>query len=936
MDKRSVYDFTALEQKWQAHWKRTRAFEVDNTSEKPAYYVLDMFPYPSGQGLHTGHALGYVASDIVTRYKKSLGYNVLHPMGFDAFGLPAEQYAQEVGQHPRVTTAANVKRYRAQLERLGIAFDWNREVCTSDPDYYRWTQWTFLKLFDSWYDRQEKRAKPISALLEILSRKGNGQLAAACNEETPTITAAQWHTMASEEQQRFLLHYRLAFLHESLVNWCPALGTVLANDEVKEGLSERGGHPVVKKKLKQWSLRTTAYADRLLEGLEEVDFPQALKEMQHNWIGRSQGANIRLKVVSDEPIEDIVTFTTCPETIYGLTYVVLAPEHPSIQQFIQRQQAGDQEAEQRAAHLLDYQTQAANLSERERMQKAEEVSGCFTGFYATHPLTHAQLPIWVGDYVLHSYGTGAVMGVPAHDKRDHAFATHFQLPITRVIEGKEEERWGKHAVGTMINSALLDGLSVAEARKRIIEEIEKRGVGRSNIQYRLRDAVFSRQRYWGEPFPIYYKGDVPYAMDEDKLPVRLPEIDDFKPTADGQPPLARAKGWHTAEGHPIEYNTMPGWAGSNWYFLRYMDPHNQKAFADKKAMEYWGAVDLYVGGAEHAVGHLLYARFLTMVLYDLGYLPFQEPFKKLVNQGMIQTTSHFVYRIKGTNQFVSYGKKDSHDTTPIRVPYTMVTKKVLDTEAFRQWREGFADATFILEDDAYICGQAIEKMSKSKHNSVNPDEVIQQYGADTLRLYIMFIGPLTQSKPWDTEGIEGVSRFLQKVWKLFHTQDRTHPSYTGDPSLGQEKIIHQAIKEVRNSIERYAFNTAVSHLMIAVNALLKESCVSKALLKDFLRLLAPLAPHIAEELWQHLGEKTSILAAGIPDYNPEKLISEQVTYPVAINGKRRAEITVPVDAPLQVIQQAAVQEKIIQKWLADKRVKKVIVIPKKMVNIVVG
>ena len=936
MTKKRSYDFSALEKKWQAFWKANSAFRAYDDTKKPKYYVLDMFPYPSGQGLHTGHALGYVASDIVARYKRSCGYNVLHPMGFDSFGLPAEQYAQEVGQHPKLTTAANVARYRQQLESLGLYFDWDRTFSTSDPDYYGWTQWLFLLFFETWYDREKGCAMPISSLVERLAQKGNADVHAACTEGTPTITAEEWHHMDEKAQQAFLLHYRLAYLHHSVVNWCPGLGTVLANDEVKDGLSERGGFPVEKKKMQQWSLRITAYADRLLEGLDGLAWSDALKEMQRNWIGRSEGALIHLEVADERAEEDIVTFSTLPETIFGITYVILAPEHPYVQKFIAWQAEGDAAQQKRAHDLRQYKQAAAHLSERERMKKAEHASGLFTGFYAKNPFTQEHVPIWIGDYVLEGYGTGAVMGVPAHDARDKAFAQHFSLPIVQVIDGKEEETQGKNAKGTMINSSFLNGMQVQQARPHIIEALEKRGIGKRKVQYRLRDAVFSRQRYWGEPFPIYYKEGVPYPMDPAQLPLCLPEIDDYKPTAEGAPPLARAKNWTTPEGNAIEYNTMPGWAGSSWYFFRYMDAHNTKAFASKASLDYWKEVDLYIGGTEHATGHLLYARFFTKILHDLGYVSIEEPFKQLINQGMIQATSHFVYRIKGTNQFVSHGQKEAYDTTALRVHHQLVHKKVLDLEAFKKWRSDFSDATFILENGQYICGQEIEKMSKSKHNGINPDDVMAQYGADTFRLYMMFLGPLTQSKPWSTQGIEGIARFMQKVWKLFHSQtpDTLYATHE-PPSQEAERAIHTAIKHVTHSLERYAFNTAVSALMICANTLLEENCTSKKVLDDYVRLLAPFAPHLGEELWQRLGHTTSILEAPMPRYDPAKLTSSTESYPVAINGKKRAEITVPTASSRETIEKEALAEPSLQKWIADKTIVKVIVIPQRMVNIVV-
>ncbi|MEM7362162.1 MAG: leucine--tRNA ligase [Bacteroidota bacterium] len=931
------YDFLSIEKKWQSYWKKYHSFGIKNDSSKKKFYVLDMFPYPSGQGLHTGHALGYVASDVFARYQRSLGYNVLHPMGFDAFGLPAEQYAQEVGAHPKVTTERNIQRYREQLESLGLSFDWDRVVSTADTDYYRWTQWLFLLLYNTWYDRKERSAMPIETLIDRLAKEGNTHLEAVCASQTPTVTAKEWNKMTHEAQQKLLLSYRLAYLDESVVNWCPGLGTVLANDEVKEGFSERGGYPVIKKKMQQWSLRITAYADRLLEGLDSLDWSDALKEMQRNWIGRSEGADVIFQTEIPGVNEPIITFTTCPETLFGVAYLVLAPEHPYVQKIIDAQCNGDGQAQQRAKEVAQYTEASLNISERQRMQEVHKVSGVFTGFHAIHPITQKKLPIWVAQYVIGSYGTGAIMFVPAHDCRDKAFAQHFSLEEIKVIDGKEGETEGKEAKGTMINSDFLNGMQVKEARKHIIEELEKRHIGKRKIQYRLRDAVFSRQRYWGEPFPIYYKDDIPYPMDEQTLPLRLPDLEDYKPTADGSPPLAKAPNWTTAQGDPIEYNTMPGWAGSSWYFFRYMDPTNNNAFASKEAIEYWQEVDLYVGGAEHATGHLIYARFFTKVLNDLGYVPIEEPFRKLINQGMILATSHFVYRIKGSQQLVTYHKKEAYDTTPLRVDHSLVEKGVLNCEALKKWRPDFADATFILEEDGtYVCGQEIEKMSKSKHNAINPDDVIARYGADTFRLYMMFLGPITQSKPWDIQGIEGVARFMQKVWKLFHSgKDRRFHTTQEAPEEQAERAIHKGIKGVREGIERYAFNTAVSSLMICVNTLLELQCTSTQVLKTYVQLLAPFAPHLAEELWHQLGYTSSVMEAPMSMFDPKKIVEKEEVYPVAINGKKRAEISVPTGSSREIIEEKVQKHPLIQKWLTGKKIQKIIIVPAKMVNLVI-
>ena len=923
MPKKRVYDFTAIEQKWQAFWKKNNTFQASSDLSKPKCYTLTMFPYPSGQGLHTGHALGYVASDIVARYKRAQGYNVLHPMGFDSFGLPAEQYAQEVGQHPKITTARNTKRYREQLESLGLSFDWQRAVTTSHPDYYRWTQWLFLSLFETWYDNQTQRARPIDDLITILEKKGNTTIQAACSKETPSLTAQAWRAMNQSEKENFLLYYRLAYLSDSVVNWCPGLGTVLANDEVKDGLSERGGYPVEKKKMRQWSLRITAYADRLLNGLDNLDWRESIKEIQRNWIGRSEGVNVQFKLSTQEKEAPITTFTTRAETLFGVTYLVLAPEHPLIKKMIQGLAVRGLHTESQA--LAAYQNTALNLSERQRAQKAQEINGIFTSYYAIHPLTEKEIPIWVADYVLGSYGTGAVMGVPAHDERDHCFATHFNIPIINVIQPDED---------TMIHSDFLNGMRIKKARKHITQILFNKGIGQPKVQYRLRDAVFSRQRYWGEPFPIYYKDSTPYPMNPSQLPLTLPEIKAYKPTTKGDPPLARAQGWHTAEGHPIECNTMPAWAGSSWYFFRYMDPHNEKEFVSQKAADYWKAVDLYIGGAEHATGHLLYARFFTQVLYDRGYVPIQEPFQKMINQGMIQATSHFVYRIQGSNQFVTHGKKEDYQTTALRVDHTLVKNKVLNLEAFKKWRKDFENATFILENNEYICGQEIEKMSKSKHNAINIDEVIATYGADSFRLYIMFIGPITQSKPWNTQGIEGIVRFIQRVYQLFHNPAGDFEVPNGPPSPAAERAVHLAIKNIKESIQRYTFNTAVSSLMICLNTLREVGGYDKTLLTYYLQLLGLFAPHLAEEFWEKLGHKQSILHAPLPDYDPSKIIEKSLTYPIAINGKIRSTIELSLDSNEETIRKKVLSHPGLAKWLQGKKIKRFIVIPKKMINFV--
>ena len=919
------YDFKAIEQKWQQYWAKHQTFRTQEDPARPKYYVLDMFPYPSGAGLHVGHPLGYIASDVVARYKRSQGYNVLHPMGFDAFGLPAEQYALQTGQHPAKTTAQNSARYQAQLQRLGLSFDWDRSVCTSDPAYYRWTQWIFLQLFHSWYDTALQKARPITALVACLEKEGNVHLQAACDEDTPTITAEAWQQMPAKEQQALLLKYRLAFLAATTVNWCPALGTVLANEEVKEGVSERGGHPVVRQKMQQWSLRMTAYADRLLDGLDALDWPASIKEMQRNWIGKSTGATVTFQATPPQGTAlALEVFTTRPDTIFGVTYLALAPEHPGVQPLTTPAQQ---------AAVAAYVAQAQHRSERERLAAVKCVTGVFTGTYTKHPFTGQLLPIWVADYVVAGYGTGAVMGVPAHDRRDHAFALHGGLPIVPVVAGGNVQAAAYEAQeGRLINSAFLDGLTVQEATARVVQKLEATQLGQRKTTFRLRNAIFSRQRYWGEPFPIFYQDGMPYALPEAALPLALPAVKTYRPTPTGQPPLGHADHWQTAEGYPLELSTMPGWAGSSWYFLRYMDPHNAQAFVSPQAQAYWQAVDLYIGGAEHATGHLLYARFWMHFLYDLGHVSVQEPFQKLINQGMIQGQSCFVYRIKGTQQWVSHGLSKQYDTVPMHVSIDLVKDGVLDTEAFKQWRPEFQTATFILEDGQYRCGSEVEKMSKSKHNVVNPDPIIDQYGADTLRLYTLFLGPLEQAKPWDTRGIEGVFRFLHKLWQLFHpAQGLT----TAPPPAAALKVLHKTIKKVQDAMERYALNTAVSAFMICVNELTALSCCHQAVLQALVVLLAPFAPHMAEALWQHLGHTSSVAHAPCPRWDAQYLQEDTFEYPITVNGKVRARLALALDAPHAMIEQQVLAAASIQPWLQGKPVKKVIIVPQRIVNVVV-
>ncbi|MEM7383183.1 MAG: leucine--tRNA ligase [Bacteroidota bacterium] len=922
------YDFQAIEQKWQQYWATHHTFRTAVDVDRPKYYVLDMFPYPSGEGLHVGHPLGYIASDIVARYKRSKGYNVLHPMGFDAFGLPAEQYAMQTGQHPAVITAKNIRRYQEQLQRLGLGYDWGREILTSDPAYYRWTQWIFLQLFESWYDTSLQKAQPIERLVAIFQQAGNGSVEAACDEDIPIFTARAWQQMTEQQQQLLLLKYRLAFLADTTVNWCPALGTVLANEEVKDGFAERGGYPVIRKQMQQWCLRITAYADRLADDLERLSWPTSTKEMQRNWIGRSVGTALTFEAQTQQgQAYPIQVFTTRPDTIFGVTYLALSPGHPLVNALTTPSQHAAVEA---------YVTQALRRAANDRLDTAKQVTGVFTGTHAIHPFTGKRLPIWVADYVVAGYGPGAVMGVPAHDSRDHAFAKHFELPIIQVIAGADTTQAAYEAAeGTLINADFLDGLSVQEATTRAMQRLEETQIGTRKTLYRLRDAIFSRQRYWGEPFPIYYKDGIPYALPAAQLPLELPTVKACKPTTTGQPALGNAANWQTQAGHPLELSTMPGWAGSSWYFFRYMDPHNATCFVGDKAQAYWQSVDLYIGGAEHTTGHLLYARFWTKFLYDLGYVRVQEPFQQLINQGMIQGKSSFVYRIKGTNQFVSYHLRHDYDTIPMHVAIDLVEDDVLDVAAFRQWRPELATASFVLEDGQYICGSEVEKMSKSKYNVVSPDTVIAKYGADTLRLYTMFLGPIDQTKPWDTHGIEGVFRFITKVWRLFHEQSGIFTITEQSPSLAARKAVHKAIKKVEEAIRRYTFNTAVSTLMVCANELTALSCNSKGVLQDFVRLLAPFAPHLAEELWQLLGHTQSVAQAPFPKYDAQYLQEDTIAYPIAVNGKVRATITFELGVPQETIEKRVLTHTTIQKWLQGQPPQRVIIVPQKMVNVVV-
>ena len=918
------YNFREIESKWQAFWAANDTFKAEVDTTKPKYYVLDMFPYPSGAGLHVGHPLGYIASDIYSRYKRLCGFNVLHPMGYDAFGLPAEQYAIQTGQHPAVTTEKNIARYREQMDRIGFSYDWSREVRTCDPEYYKWTQWAFLKMFDSWYDNVEQKARPIADLEAAFAQGGSAAVDAACGEVAP-FTAEQWAAFSDKEKAAVLMQYRIAYQGETAVNWCPALGTVLANDEVKEGYSVRGGHPVEQKKMTQWQLRVSAYAGRLLEDLEGLDWTDSLKDMQRNWIGKSQGAEMNFKVSNGTEEYDMTIFTTRADTVFGVTFMVLAPESEWVEKLTTPEQKGAVE---------EYLAMAKKKTERERMMEARKVTGVFSGSYAVNPLTGEKVPVWIGEYVLAGYGTGAIMAVPAHDSRDYAFAKTFNLPIIPLIEGCDVSESSFDAKeGVMCNSGFLNGLTVKEAIPAAIDYVEKHGIGHRKVNYRLRDAIFSRQRYWGEPFPMYFKDGVATPMTLADLPLQLPEVDKFLPTESGEPPLGRAKDW-TYDGYQIEMSTMPGFAGSSAYYLRYMDPHNSEALVSGEANGYWQDVDLYIGGTEHATGHLIYSRFWNKFLYDLGYICKNEPFKKLINQGMIQGRSNFVYRIIGTNTFVSVGLKDQYETTEIHVDVNIVRNDRLDLEAFKAWMPEFATAEFILENGEYICGWAIEKMSKSMFNVVNPDLICDTYGADTLRLYEMFLGPLEQSKPWDTKGIDGVNRFIKKVWRLFY--DRDGLIVTDEKAIPDElKALHKLIGKVRTDIEAFSFNTAVSAFMIAVNELTDLKCSKREILEPLIILLSPFAPHVTEELWEALGHKESITYAAFPEYVEAYTIENTCTYAVSFNGKTRFTVELPmdmsredVDAHVRGLDQTA-------KYVGEGNIVKVIVVPGKIVNIVV-
>ncbi|MBQ52633.1 MAG: leucine--tRNA ligase [Leeuwenhoekiella sp.] len=941
------YDFNAIEEKWQEYWSDHGTFQAKNNSDKPKYYVLDMFPYPSGAGLHVGHPLGYIASDIYARYKRHQGFNVLHPQGYDSFGLPAEQYAIQTGQHPAITTETNIARYREQLDKIGFSFDWSREVRTSNPEYYKWTQWIFIQLFESWYNNDTNQAEHIDTLIAKFEAEGNASVNAVCDEDVETFTAEEWNSASAKAKQELLLKYRLTYLAETEVNWCPALGTVLANDEIVNGVSERGGHPVVRKKMTQWSMRISAYAQRLLDGLQYIDWPQPLKDSQTNWIGRSKGASVQFKIKDSE--ETISVFTTRPDTIFGVTFMTLAPELDLVKEITTPEQKAEVDA---------YIEATAKRSERERMADVKTISGAFTGAYAEHPFTKEPIPIWIGDYVLAGYGTGAVMAVPCGDQRDWDFATHFNIPIKNIFDGVDisEQAYAEKDATPLKDSDFLNGLAYKQALPKAIEALEKLGAGKGKVNYRLRDAVFSRQRYWGEPFPVYYVDGMPQMIDAAHLPIHLPEVEKYLPTEEGEPPLGRADVWawdiqanavvsNDKIDHetvfPLELNTMPGWAGSSWYFFRYMEKAlRDEAFASEEAMEYWQNVDLYIGGSEHATGHLLYSRFWVKFLKDRGFAPVEEPFKKLINQGMILGTSAFVYRIEGENKFISAQSKKDLSVQPIHAPVEFVNASdELDVEAFKNWRPEFKDAEFVLENGVYKVGREVEKMSKSKYNVVNPDDICEEYGADTLRMYEMFLGPLEQAKPWNTAGISGVHNFLKKLWKLYHQVDKAGnlgDFEVSDAPASKEamKTLHKTIKKVQEDIENFSFNTSVSTFMIAVNELAAAKCNNREVLEPLAVLISPYAPHIAEELWSLLGHDESIATASFPDFDEKHLVESSKEYPISFNGKMRFTMELPLDLSKDEIEKAVRAHEKTQEYLGGREPKKVIVVPGKIVNFV--
>ena len=948
------YHHKEIEARWQKYWSDNKTFKANNNSPKPKYYVLDMFPYPSGAGLHVGHPLGYIASDIFARYKKLKGFNVLHPMGYDSFGLPAEQYAIQTGQHPAVTTQVNIEGgvdkqgnhiegYEKQLKKIGLGYDWDREVRTSDPTYYKWTQWIFIQLFNSYYDKDADKALPIENLISIFEKQGNSNVNVVSEEDVPNFSAEEWNSYSEKQQQEILLNYRLTFLAEAEVNWCPGLGTVLANDEVVNGVSERGGFPVIRKKMTQWMMRITAYADRLLKDMEKIDWPTPIKDAQTYWIGKSNGASVSFQIQNTNKKIDV--FTTRPDTLFGVSYVTLAPEHPLVLEIV---------TDDKREAIQNYIAQTSKRSERERMADVTKITGEFTGAFAIHPLTGEELQIWIGDYVLASYGTGAVMAVPAGDERDYKFAKHFDLAIPAIFKDIDisETAFVEKEGFVLENSDFLNGLGCKEATEKIISVLEEKEIGKGKVNFRLRDAVFSRQRYWGEPVPAYYKEGVPYMLEEKHLPLVLPEVDEYLPTETGEPPLGRAKNWawDTVNEEvvstdlidqkiifPLELNTMPGWAGSSWYFLRYMDANNEKEFASKEAMDYWQQVDLYMGGSEHATGHLLYSRFWQKFMFDRGWAPNDEFAKKLINQGMILGVSAFVYRINGSNVFVSEGLKDKHETTPIHVDVSLLKDggDELDTEKFIAWREEYVNAEFITEDGKYICGREVEKMSKSKYNVVNPDDICEQYGADTLRLYEMFLGPIEQAKPWNTQGLSGVYSFLKKMWRLYHNGEGENFFLSEEePTKAEMKVLHQTIKKVDEDVNDFSFNTSVSNFMIAVNELTKLNCNKRAVLEPLIVLISPYAPHIAEELWEKAGQNGSVAFAEFPEFDSKWLVEDSKDYPVSFNGKMRFKMELPMDLTKEQIQEIVMSDARTQKQLDGRTPKNVIIVPGKIINIV--
>ncbi|MDB5134216.1 MAG: leucine--tRNA ligase [Mucilaginibacter sp.] len=957
------YQFKDIEQKWQQFWAENQTFKADNNSAKPKYYVLDMFPYPSGAGLHVGHPLGYIASDIFARYKRLKGFNVLHPMGYDSFGLPAEQYAIQTGQHPAITTETNIATYRRQLDQLGFSFDWSREVRTSSPGYYKWTQWIFMQLFNSWYNKAADKAESIDKLVAHFEQNGSAGIDAVSDEEVHSFTADEWKALNKEEQQAELLKYRITYLRESIVNWCPALGTVLANDEVKDGFSERGGYPVEQKKMRQWSMRITAYAERLLQGLDTIDWPEPLKEMQRNWIGKSVGASVKFPIEkaahnSQLTTHNIEVFTTRVDTIFGVTFLVLAPEHELVPALTTPAQKAEIDA---------YVAQSKKKSELDRMADTKTVSGAFTGSYVINPVNNEKVPLYIADYVLAGYGTGAVMGVPSGDQRDYLFANHFNLPIVSIMDIQNIETEADPTKdGRYINSDFMNGLNYKDGTARVIAFLEESGAGKAKVNFRMRDAIFGRQRYWGEPVPVYFKDDLPYLIDEKELPLVLPEVDKYLPTESGEPPLARAKDWNyrlaqsvpsalagevkvsptegdleeAAGSYAYELSTMPGWAGSSWYWYRYMDPKNEQEFASEKAIEYWKDVDLYIGGSEHATGHLLYSRFWNKFLKDLGLVPEEEPFKKLINQGMIQGRSNFVYRLidemgRGTNTFISRGLIKEYKTSPLHVDVNIVENDILNINQFKNWRDDFKDAEFILENGKYVCGVEIEKMSKSKYNVVNPDDLIARYGADTLRMYEMFLGPLEQSKPWNTNGIEGVFKFLRKFWRLFHNEQWEFSLSNAEPTKAELKSLHKIIRKVEEDVERFSFNTSVSSFMIAVNELTDLKCNNRSILQHLVVVLASYAPHICEELWVLLGNQPGSLSyAPYPKFNAEYLVEDEFAYPVSINGKTKMNLSISLSLDAAAIENVVVNNADVQKYLDGRIPQKVIVVKGRIVNIV--